>query len=117
MVAVLNLLSQMTILLELELESLTLNLPSAAAATAPNDSTASETVRGDPLQDATSLSAAVQLDSLPFRDSSSPYLDLLLSDNILSHVLATSRMPVRVRRFYYVLPRWLNSYWLRNFCS
>ena len=33
------------------------------------------------------------LDSLP-REPDLPCLDLLLSDNILSHVLATSRMPI-----------------------
>lgn len=34
------------------------------------------------------------LDSLHFRDQSLPCLDILLSENVLSHVLATSRMPV-----------------------
>ena len=34
------------------------------------------------------------LDSLPMVDRKMPCLDLLLSENILSHILATSRMPV-----------------------
>lgn len=77
MVAVLNLLDQMTSLLQLELE--------AEEALA----------RGEEGEE--SGSAGLHLDRDPLdslREPLLPCLDLLMSENILSHILATSRMPV-----------------------
>lgn len=101
MVAVLNLLDQMTRLLDLEMAS-----PSSHAT--PHDSTtpwppASRTMggtsSGDPSPTPSSESSP---DSTPLtslsplcRDLRLPCLDLLLSENVLAHILATSRMPVR----------------------
>ena len=76
MVAVLNLLDQMTSLVDLELE--------AERGSEANDNDAVEDSNG----------GEPNLDSLPMVDRKMPCLDLLLSENILSHVLATSRMPV-----------------------
>ena len=75
MVAVLNLLDQMTSLVDLELE--------AERGSEANDDAVEDSNGGEP-----------NLDSLPMVDRKMPCLDLLLSENILSHVLATSRMPV-----------------------
>lgn len=72
--AVVNLLAQMTSLLQSELEGQD-SLPDENAVLNHGSSS-------DPL------------DSMMARESKTPCLDLLLSDNILSHVLATSRMPV-----------------------
>lgn len=69
-VAVVNLLSQMTSLLQMELE-----------AERQNNSLPYLKEDCDPLESIR-------------EPNSMPCLDLLLSDNILSHVLATSRMPV-----------------------
>lgn len=100
MVAVLNLLDQMTRLLDLEMAS-----PSSHAT--PHDSTtpwppASRTMggtsSGDPSPTPSSESSP---DSTPLtslsplcRDLRLPCLDLLLSENVLAHILATSRMPI-----------------------
>ncbi len=83
MVAVLNLLDQMTSLLDLEMEAdkrLRDEEGDAAAA--------------DAATEASESNGAPTLDSLPIVDRRLPCLDLLLSENIPSHVLATSRMPV-----------------------
>lgn len=79
MVAVLNLLSQMTSLLQMELEA---EKRDAAAGYGSDLIRKHEEGSENPL------------DSL--REPSMPCLDLLLSDNILSHILATSRMPVSI---------------------
>ena len=79
MVAVLNLLDHMTSLLDLELEA---ERGSSSEATAAVE-VAETNGGGEP-----------NLDSLPMVDRKMPCLDLLLSGNILSHILATSRMPV-----------------------
>ncbi len=79
MVAVLNLLDQMTSLLQLELEAEEALFAACCEAGDP-DSPSGLDLDRDPL------------DSL--REPVLPCLDLLLSDNILSHLLATSRMPV-----------------------
>ncbi len=71
--AVVNLLDQMTSLLQLELD----------AAEDETDQVNGILDRSEPEN---------PLDSL--RESHLPCLDLLLTENILSHVLATSRMPV-----------------------
>ena len=76
MVAVLNLLDHMTSLLDLELEAERGSLEATAVEAADTNG------GGEP-----------NLDSLPMVDRKMPCLDLLLSENILSHVLATSRMP------------------------
>ncbi len=80
MVAVLNLLDQMTSLLQLELQ-------------------AEETMAAMAAQEEEGqVESGLDLDRDPLdsmREPILPCLDLLLSDNILSHVLATSRMPVR----------------------
>ena len=90
MVAVLNLLDHMTSLLDLELEAErgSSQVGDAAEATdaaveAAADSNGGGGESGEP-----------NLDSLPMVDRKMPCLDLLLSENILSHILATSRMPV-----------------------
>ena len=80
MVAVLNLLDHMTSLLDLELEA---ERGSSSEATAAVEAAAETNGGGEP-----------NLDSLPMVDRKMPCLDLLLSENILSHILATSRMPV-----------------------
>ena len=82
MVAVLNLLDHMTSLLDLELEAErgSSQVGDEAAAVEAADSNGSG--GGEP-----------NLDSLPMVDRKMPCLDLLLSENILSHILATSRMP------------------------
>ena len=77
MVAVLNLLDHMTSLLDLELEAERGSSETAAVEAAETNG------GGEP-----------NLDSLPMVDRKMPCLDLLLSENILSHILATSRMPV-----------------------
>jgi len=81
MVAVLNLLDHMTSLLDLELEAERGESSSASEATAAADTNGAS--NGEP-----------NLDSLPMVDRKMPCLDLLLSENILSHILATSRMPI-----------------------
>ena len=45
------------------------------------------------VDDSNGIGGEPNLDSLPMVDRKMPCLDLLLSENILSHVLATSRMP------------------------
>ena len=80
MVAVLNLLDHMTSLLDLELEAERGSSSGNAAEAAVEAASGSN---GEP-----------NLDSLPMVDRKMPCLDLLLSENILSHILATSRMPV-----------------------
>ena len=79
MVAVLNLLDHMTSLLDLELEAERGSSSEAAVEAAAETNGGG----GEP-----------NLDSLPMVDRKMPCLDLLLSENILSHILATSRMPV-----------------------
>ena len=78
MVAVLNLLDHMTSLLDLELEA-----ERGSSETTAVEAAAETNGGGEP-----------NLDSLPMVDRKMPCLDLLLSENILSHILATSRMPV-----------------------
>ena len=83
MVAVLNLLDHMTSLLDLELEA----ERGSSSETAAVEAAAETNGGGEP-----------NLDSLPMVDRKMPCLDLLLSENILSHILATSRMPVSLFR-------------------
>ena len=89
MVAVLNLLDHMTSLLDLELEAErgSSQVGDAAEATAAAVEAAADSNGGGE-------SGEPNLDSLPMVDRKMPCLDLLLSENILSHILATSRMPV-----------------------
>jgi hypothetical protein len=79
LVAVVNLLAQMTTLLQLELEA----AEQMAKAVQDNDQCDQTTL---------CLDSRDPLDSL--QEPVLPCLDVLLSENILFHVLATSRMPV-----------------------
>ena len=90
MVAVLNLLDHMTSLLDLELEAErgSSQVGDEAAAVEAADSNGSGG-GGEP-----------NLDSLPMVDRKMPCLDLLLSENILSHILATSRMPASFTKIF-----------------
>ena len=88
MVAVLNLLDHMTSLLDLELEA-------ERGSSSGNASEAAEAA----VEAASSSNGEPNLDSLPMVDRKMPCLDLLLSENILSHILATSRMPVSCMHF------------------
>eukprot|EP00095_Tigriopus_kingsejongensis_P002016 maker-scaffold419_size176504-snap-gene-0.35 protein:Tk02016 transcript:maker-scaffold419_size176504-snap-gene-0.35-mRNA-1 annotation:"upf0518 protein gk23746-like isoform x4" len=87
MVAVLNLLDQLTRLLELELSEAC----EASEALSPGSSPAGS-------RESTPLSSLGSLGSpLDGRDGARPCLDLLLSENVLAHILATSRMPIEDR--------------------
>ena len=91
MVAVLNLLDHMTSLLDLELEA---ERGSSQVGDAAEATDAAVEAAADSNGGGGGESGEPNLDSLPMVDRKMPCLDLLLSENILSHILATSRMPV-----------------------
>lgn len=91
MVAVLNLLDRMTAILEIELVAADA-AADAAAESDPADGGAASAEEKGPL----SAVKASRDDSEPSSLTNTPCLDTLLSENILAHVLAASRMPVSV---------------------
>ena len=82
MVAVLNLLEQMTRLLDLEVTD----------NSNPDNSNDSNNEPASSSSD--DLTPLTSLSPMCGRDLNMPCLDILLSENVLAHVLATSRMPI-----------------------